>query len=94
MFRRTKKDVQKGRIALAFAVREALQKESPLEAAQPGWQISGEVVILVAQLSRDILHSLLYFKGRFHRPQELSAPMRLPPRVRAKASRRNPSSCR
>jgi hypothetical protein len=55
MFRRTKKDVQKGRIALAFAVREALQKESPLEAAQPGWQISGEVVILVEQPCRGLL---------------------------------------
>src|SRR5271157_1543957 len=39
-------------IKLAFAARSRYKEKVHLEAAQPGWQISGEVVIRVAHASR------------------------------------------
>src|ERR1017187_8964467 len=41
--------VQNAEISLARGTRGALQKESPLEKAQRGWQISGEVVVPAAR---------------------------------------------
>ena len=46
------KIVQNGEIPLAPGMGTALQKESPLEKAQPGRQISGEVVAPAAQSSQ------------------------------------------
>jgi hypothetical protein len=49
MVRRGEIVVQKVRIGLAPGTGGALQKGSPLENAQRGWQISGEVVVPAAQ---------------------------------------------
>jgi hypothetical protein len=50
MVSRGEKGVQKEIFALAFAAREGYKGRVLWSTAQPGWQISGEVVILVAQV--------------------------------------------
>jgi hypothetical protein len=51
MCRRRKKAVEKKKNGVAFGRRSRYKERVHWAAAQPGWRISGEVVILVAQAS-------------------------------------------